>query len=129
MEGPGQDNPDRSEGLWGRATAPEPGCFTGRLSPDTEPGTQVVTEGTKAGCKPNEARGMPGAGLTRASQGKALAETLALKPSWGKLAVRNFRGGDGNGARSEAVWHRHKRKRRTQKVLGRHHRAIALLAP
>jgi hypothetical protein len=28
--------------------------------------------------------------------GKALSDIPALKPYWGKLAVRNFRGGDGN---------------------------------
>jgi len=32
----------------------------------------------------------------------------ALKPYWGKPAVRNFRGGYGNGAWPEALWHRHR---------------------
>jgi hypothetical protein len=31
-----------------------------------------------------------------AARGKALADKPALKPYWGKLAVRNFRGDDGN---------------------------------
>jgi hypothetical protein len=39
---------------------------------------------------------MPGAGLTEARRGKALPEKPALKPYWGKPAVRNFRGGDGD---------------------------------
>ena len=39
---------------------------------------------------------MPGAGLTAAASGKARPDRLALKPYWGKPAVRNFRGGDGN---------------------------------
>jgi hypothetical protein len=30
--------------------------------------------------------------------GKALSDRPALKPDWGKPAVRNFRGEDGNGS-------------------------------
>ncbi|SRR6266511_2402997 len=40
--------------------------------------------------------GMPGAGLTVMSAGKARPDTLALKPYWGKPDVRNFREGDGD---------------------------------
>ena len=39
---------------------------------------------------------MPGAGLTGGDDGKALSEKLALEPYWGKPAVRNFRGDDGD---------------------------------
>jgi threonine dehydrogenase-like Zn-dependent dehydrogenase len=39
---------------------------------------------------------MPGAGLTAPSGRKARPDKLALKPYRGKLAVRNFREGDGN---------------------------------
>ncbi len=39
---------------------------------------------------------MPGAGLSWESSRKAPPDMLALKPYWGKLNVRNFRGGDGN---------------------------------
>ena len=39
---------------------------------------------------------MPGAGLTASSCRKARPDRLALKPYRGKLAVRNFRGDDGN---------------------------------
>ena len=39
---------------------------------------------------------MPGAGLTVVSVGQARPDKLALKPYWGKPAVRNFREGDGN---------------------------------
>jgi len=39
---------------------------------------------------------MPGAGLTKLLFRKALSDMLALKPYWGKPAVRNFRGGDGD---------------------------------
>ena len=52
---------------------------------------------TKGRSKPSRATGMPGAGLTGARRGKALSERPALKPYWGKPAVRNFRGGDGDG--------------------------------
>jgi hypothetical protein len=39
---------------------------------------------------------MPGAGFTEPPYGKAPSERPALKPYWGKPAVRNFRGDDGN---------------------------------
>src|SRR6266508_1131507 len=39
---------------------------------------------------------MPGAGLTMEFSRKALSDMLTLKPYWGKPAVRNFRGGDGD---------------------------------
>ena len=39
---------------------------------------------------------MPGAGLTKFLLRKALSDMQALKPYWGKLAVQNFRWGDGN---------------------------------
>ena len=39
---------------------------------------------------------MSGAGLRERTCGKALSDMLTLKPYWGKPAVRNFRGGDGN---------------------------------
>jgi len=40
--------------------------------------------------------GMPGAGLTGRNFGKALSETPALEPYWGKPAVRNLREDNGN---------------------------------
>ena len=40
--------------------------------------------------------GMPGAGLTGRDCGKALSETPALEPYWGKPAVRNLREENGN---------------------------------
>jgi hypothetical protein len=39
---------------------------------------------------------MPGTGLTWATRGKALSDMPAFQPYWGKLAVRNDRGDDGN---------------------------------
>jgi hypothetical protein len=49
----------------------------------------VEAESTKDGRKPTAA-------TNSRSDGKALSETLALKPERGKPAFRNFRGGDGN---------------------------------
>src|SRR5215470_17546529 len=43
------------------------------------------------------ATGMLGASLTEAGLGKALSDRPALEPYWGKPAVRNLRGDDGNG--------------------------------
>ncbi len=83
-DGPGQHNPDRSEGPWGRAVGsartevPYP-----RIVPDTEQGAH------------GESSGHEGRWQTK-FLGKALSDIPALKPYRGKLAVRNFRGGDGN---------------------------------
>ena len=80
-DGSGQHNPDRSEGPWGRAAGsartevPYP-----RIVPDTEQGVH------------GESSGHEGRWQTRF--GKALSDIV--KPYRGKLAVRNFRGGDGN---------------------------------
>jgi hypothetical protein len=46
--------------------------------------------------KPWDVMGMPGAGLTDTTRGKASSDKPALKPYWGKPAVRNFRGDHGN---------------------------------
>ena len=43
------------------------------------------------------ATGMLGASLTEAGSGKALSDRSALEPYWGKPAIRNLRGDDGNG--------------------------------
>ena len=45
---------------------------------------------------------MPGAGLSSVAVWKASPERSALKPYWGKPAVRNFREGYGNGGIIEA---------------------------
>jgi hypothetical protein len=44
-----------------------------------------------------QATGMLGASLTEAGSGKAPSDRPALEPYWGKPAVRNLRGDDGNG--------------------------------
>jgi hypothetical protein len=64
--------------------------------PDAERGQDWAKGSTKGRCKPRRAKGMPGAGFTGAHRGKALPERPALKPYWGKPAVRNFRGDDGD---------------------------------
>ena len=63
---------------------------------DTERRYHGAAESTKDGGKPDRVTGMLGAGLTAAQSGKALSEMPALEPYWGKPAVRNFRGDDGN---------------------------------
>ena len=67
-----------------------------RPGPDTEPDQHVAWKRAKGRCKPRAEAGTPGAGLTAAAFGKARPERLALKPSRGKPAVRNFGEGDGN---------------------------------
>src|SRR5215510_16222209 len=51
-DGPGQQNPDRSEGPWGRAAIRSHGGAHQRIVPDTEPGAAVAAESTKDDGKP-----------------------------------------------------------------------------
>ena len=90
VDGPGQKNPDRSEGPWGRAAeAVRTAVFQRAASPGTERGFQTKAAGsTKDEGKLLDAR--------VASHRKALSDQPALKPYWGKPAVRNFREGNGN---------------------------------
>jgi hypothetical protein len=88
-DGPGQKNPDGSEGPWGRAAeAARTEVLQRATSPGTERGSDEEAGSTKDGGKPTGARDAP--------SGKALSDTPALKPYWGKPAVRNFREGYGN---------------------------------
>jgi hypothetical protein len=52
---------------------------------------------TKDGSKLLVGLRTPGAGLSKSTDRKASSDMSALKPYWGKLTVRNFRGGYGNG--------------------------------
>jgi len=63
---------------------------------DIERRHSATSAHTKNGCKPPCSTGMPGAGLTGEGGGKAPSERPALEPYWGKPAVRNLRGDDGN---------------------------------
>ena len=97
VDGLGQHNPVRSEGPWGRAVWPlERRCSGRRRTPTLSGLKRSSGENTKGGGKPIEVMGMPGAGLTGTSTGKAPPERPALEPYWGKPAVRNLRGDDGN---------------------------------
>jgi hypothetical protein len=82
-DGPGQHNPDRSEGPWGRAARPAR--------------TEVFISASSL-TQSRESRWQQRARRTKANQcaGKASSDSPALKPYRGKPAVRNFRGGDGN---------------------------------
>jgi len=66
------------------------------LGPDTEPGVKPRRKWAKGKGKLSGFEGMPGAGLTEGLSRQALSDMLALKPYWGKPAVRDFREGDGN---------------------------------
>ena len=84
VDGPGQNNPDRSEGPWGRAV--------GSARTEVHPSASSLTQSREYTVKAvgTKGKGKPG------FLGKALSVIPALKPYRGKLAVRNFRGGDGN---------------------------------
>ena len=88
-DGPGQKNPVWSEGPWGRAAEAARTEVLQRATSPAQNGDPTREAGsTKDNGKPTEARD--------ASNGKALSDIPALKPYWGKLAVRNFREGNGN---------------------------------
>ncbi len=89
VDGPGQKNPDRSEGPWGRAAVT---ARTEVFQRTTSPGTE---RGSDEGSGEHEGRRQT-ARREVASHGKALSDQPALKPYWGKPAVRNFREGNGN---------------------------------
>jgi hypothetical protein len=89
VDGPGQKNPDRSEGPWGRAAEAVRTEVFQRATSTAQNGDQTREAGsTKDEGKLIDARA--------ASHGKALSDQPALKPYWGKPAVRNFREGNGN---------------------------------
>ena len=83
VDGPGQNNPDRSEGPWGRAA---------------ESARTEVFRSASSLTQRRESRWQQRARRAMANQfaGKAASELPALKPYRGKPAVRNFRGGNGN---------------------------------
>src|SRR5215510_9316333 len=72
-DGPGQQNPDRSEGPWGRAACLLASqCSSAQLTRHRAGIYRLKAGSTKEGGKPD------------------------LKPYWEKPTVRNFRGDDGN---------------------------------
>ena len=89
VDGPGQKNPDRSEGPWVERQKPlERRCSSAPRPPAQNGDPTRAAGSTKDAGKLLDAR--------VASHGKALSDQPALKPYWGKPAVRNFREGNGN---------------------------------
>jgi hypothetical protein len=90
-DGPGQNNPDRSEGPWGgvvrRAT---------RMAVLHRAAVSVSERRSHVCHGEHEGRMQTGRRDMWTPRGKAPPERPALKPYWGKPAVRNFRGDDGN---------------------------------
>jgi hypothetical protein len=85
----GTEQPDRSEGPWGRAAEPLKRRCASAHRPPAQNGDLTGEAGsTKGEGKLIDARA--------ALPGKALSDIPALKPYWGKPAVRNFREGNGN---------------------------------
>ena len=86
MDGPGQKNPDRSEGPWvGAAAAVRTEVFQRATSPGTE-------RGSDEGSGEHEGRRQ----TDRHESCVAREDQPALKPYWGRPAVQNFREGNGN---------------------------------
>jgi hypothetical protein len=82
---------------WGREAGPlAQRPEEARTSLDSEPGKCSVAEFGEGQRKLRRDTGMRGTRLTVERCRKALSDMLALKPYWGKPAVRNFRGDDGN---------------------------------
>jgi hypothetical protein len=64
-DGPGQNNPDPSEGLWGGGVVAHHGGGYRVLDPAQYGKIDVTTRCTKGGRKLDVRRRMPGAGLSR----------------------------------------------------------------
>ena len=93
----------RAKDPWGREARPLAQRLVEALpGVDSEPHLRVVVEASEGRHKPGRGGGMWGAHLTASGCGKVRSDRLALKPYWGKPAVRNFRGGDGNAGIIEA---------------------------
>jgi len=72
----------------GRPRPLERRCFSAQRPPAQNGDPTRGAGSTKGGGKPSD--------VQAASNGQALSDTPALKPYWGKPAVRNFREGNGN---------------------------------
>ena len=90
VEGPGQHNPDRSEGPWGRV------ADAARTAVLKRAGCSDTVRRVQRRHEEYEGRRQTVRRHAHAPHGKAPSEKPALKPYWGKPAVRNFREGDGN---------------------------------
>src|SRR5215831_18429446 len=91
VDGPGQHNLDRSEDPWGN---------TGNRMHGGAPAHRVARLRTRYRRGQRGARRAEANRTTRAEfavDGKAPSEIPAFQPDWGKPAVRNDRGDDGNG--------------------------------
>ena len=72
VDGPGQNNPDRSEGPWGRAVGAARMAASYRAGfLDSDRGFSAAAEDANVGSKPERGQGMPGGGLTCECEGKA----------------------------------------------------------
>jgi hypothetical protein len=96
-DGAGQNNPHLSEDPWGRAALAARTVVRWRATPPTLSGDCDVESGAYEGRMQTDWRCM-------VLIGKVPSEIPALKPYWGKPAVRNFREGDGDvGFHGESV--------------------------
>ena len=96
-DGPGHYNPDRSEGPWGIAALAARMAVSNRATcPDSERGSRLDHGGHERRLQTVRRDGYAGSRLNRTADGQAPPERPALKPYWGKPAVRNFRGDDGD---------------------------------
>jgi hypothetical protein len=89
-DGPGQHNPARSEGPWGRAADAARMTVLVRATPPAQNGDSVSASGEYEGGTQTRRRD------TWTPHGQAPLDMSALKPYRGKPAVRNFRGDDGD---------------------------------
>ena len=87
-DGPGQNNPDPSEGPWGRWSIPPHGGALSSPQARHSADHLATTRCTKGEDKPVVGQRMPGAGLSRRSPRKAPFGKPAFQPYWGKLTVR-----------------------------------------
>jgi type I restriction enzyme, R subunit len=91
-DGPGQNNPDPSEGPWGGGRAIHQAVQDRVLDPAQYGIIELTTRCTKGGRKPDVGWCMPGAGLSQQHSGKALPESQPSSRA-GENPPHGMRGG------------------------------------
>src|SRR3954447_24202727 len=95
-DGPGQHNPDPSEGPWGGGRPALHGGASSGRRPGAVRGNRSDPEAHEGRRQTERQQGYAGSSLKPRTFGKAPPDRPAFQPYWGKPAVRNERGDRGN---------------------------------
>src|SRR3954470_757859 len=95
-DGPGQHNPDPSEGPWGGGRPTLHGGASSGQRPGAVRGNRFDAEVHEGRWQTGRQQAYAGSRLKPLASGKAPPDRPAFQPYWGKPAVRNERGDRGN---------------------------------